>query len=272
MTGVEFVYSLDETLAIDTPENIILEAEIAGFGSRCLAALIDYTIILGLLFVLYAFTLSAVIGSRGSSTAVVIYIIIQFVIFLGYHLIFEWAWNGQTLGKRWLGIRVVQTNGLPITVTAVLIRNILRLIDFLPLGYGVGLISLFVTRRTQRLGDLAARTVVIRERKQVTLATIQQETRVQYIYLRAVDSLPGYVDISNLTAADRQRVIGYLNRRVDIVSRDSTAVLLARGLARQMPEPDVEGRVTRSGREAEIFLEQVARAFEVVDKTTPDTY
>lgn len=268
------MYSPDETLSIDTPENIILEAEIAGFGSRCLAALLDYTIIFSLLFVLYLCTVVSVAGSfgRGSSTVLVIYVIVQFVFFLFYHLIFEWVWNGQTPGKRRLGIRVVQTNGLPVSVAGLLIRNILRLIDFLPFGYGVGLITMFMTRRTQRLGDLAARTVVIRERKQVTLATLQQETRVQYIYLKPVDPLPGYIDISSLTVADRQRVVGYLNRRVEMASRDATAVMMARGLARQMPQSDVEGRVTRTGREAEIFLEQVARAFEVVDKTTPDTY
>jgi hypothetical protein len=79
-----------------------------------------------------------------------------------YFVAFEQAWNGQTPGKRWLGIRVVRRGGLPLTLSQVLTRNLLRIIDFIPSGM-TALTSFFATRYQQRLGDLAADTVVIRE-------------------------------------------------------------------------------------------------------------
>jgi hypothetical protein len=80
-----------------------------------------------------------------------------------YFVLFEHLWNGQTPGKRWMGIRVVRRGGLPLEFSHVLIRNLLRIIDSLPSNMMAGLVCFFATRYQQRLGDLAADTVVIRE-------------------------------------------------------------------------------------------------------------
>ena len=195
--------SYSDKLSIDTPENILLNAEIAGFGSRFVAALMDYIIIFILLFgVTWLFSQAQ--GSNRFATPFYppLYYVVVFLITWGYHLIFELVWNGQTPGKRRAGIRVIQANGLPVTVSGILIRNIVRLFDFLPLGYGVGLIMLFATKRTQRLGDLAARTAVIREQREVTLQTIKEDMRVEYRYVKPIEPIPYQIQVDRLTQED----------------------------------------------------------------------
>jgi uncharacterized RDD family membrane protein YckC len=92
-------------------------------------------------------------------------IIVGFLITVGYYFFFEWLWDGQTPGKRWLGLRVLQANGMPINMWQAMTRNVLRLVDFLPLSYGVGgMIALF-NPHNRRVGDLVAGTVVARERR-----------------------------------------------------------------------------------------------------------
>ncbi|HVO70960.1 MAG TPA: RDD family protein, partial [Aggregatilineaceae bacterium] len=131
---------LSSKLSIDTPENILLDVEIAGFGTRCIAALADYLILIVLFSIvtyLFARALSTT-GVRGSG-AVAALVLIQFILVTGYHLLFELLWNGQTPGKRLTGIRVVLMNGMPVTTSSTIIRNLVRLLDFLPILYGLGL-------------------------------------------------------------------------------------------------------------------------------------
>jgi uncharacterized RDD family membrane protein YckC len=105
---------------------------------------------------------------RGSGlvlgVGVAVLIALAFLLTWGYFLVFELIWNGQTPGKRIAGIRVLTTRGEPVTLVHALVRNLLRLVDMLPTSYMVGVICILVTRRGQRLGDLAAGTVVVRER------------------------------------------------------------------------------------------------------------
>jgi uncharacterized RDD family membrane protein YckC len=259
--------SYSDKLSIDTPENILLNAEIAGFGSRFVAALIDYIIIIILLFVVTAlFSLAqdknTASGFRGTFFPPLYYNAI-FLVTWGYHLIFELVWNGQTPGKRRAGIRVIQANGLPVTVSAILIRNIVRLFDFLPVGYGLGMVMLFATKRTQRLGDLAARTVVIREQREVTLQTIKEDMRVEYRYVKPIEPIPYQIQVDRLTQEDRRRVVDFLQRRKTMSDVSSVADMLARQISQKM---EVEGLSVRGGRVSEVFLEQVARAFELADQ------
>jgi uncharacterized RDD family membrane protein YckC len=88
-----------------------------------------------------------------------------FAVTWGYFIFFELAWNGQTPGKRMAGIRVLTDRGEPVTLVHALVRNVLRLVDILPSAYMIGAICILTTRRAQRLGDLAAGTVVVRERR-----------------------------------------------------------------------------------------------------------
>jgi hypothetical protein len=84
---------------------------------------------------------------------------------VAYFVLLEWLWNGQTIGKRRAGLRVIGPDGEPARFTAVLIRNLLRPVDFLPGWYALGVVMIFLTPRSQRLGDLAAGTYVVRAPK-----------------------------------------------------------------------------------------------------------
>lgn len=258
---------LSSKLSIDTPENILLDAEIAGFGSRCMAALMDYTILLVLVIIATYLYGRAVPADRRNDTAVIVlFIFLLFLLITFYHLFFELLWNGQTPGKRRAGLRVIQSNGLPLTVSGALIRNLVRLFDFMPILYGFGLIVLFATKNTQRLGDLAAKTVVIRERKQLTLTTLKENLSVQYWHIKPIDPLPHYIHIEHLTQDDRRAIVDYLRRRYDLRDRESLAKMLARQMTRKMEEHNLDVSLSSSGARSEQFLEQVARAFEVTEK------
>jgi len=159
-----------EVLTVETPENIELRLPLAGFGPRFLALVVD-SLLQTVGFVLVAIlsvALAVVIAPAAESGAVwlLIFILMGVVlVMLGYFVVFEVIWNGQTPGKRLTGIRVVKRGGLPLTFTDSLLRNLVRLVDYLP-SYGlIGLVSFFVSRNQQRLGDLVADTVVTREFK-----------------------------------------------------------------------------------------------------------
>ncbi len=253
--------SYSDKLSIDTPENILLDADIAGFGSRFVAAMMDYAVIILLLIGVTWLFLR--VKSDNSAISPLYYIVI-FLITWGYHLIFELIWNGQTPGKRRAGIRVIQSNGLPVTVSSILIRNIIRLFDFLPVLYGLGLVMLFATKRTQRLGDLAARTVVIREQRQVTLQNLKEDMRIQYLYVKPIEPIPSFIQLDSLTQDDRRRVVDYLRRRSKIADGTGLADMLARQLAQKMGIDTLAmGRVAHR---PDMLLEQIARAFEIADQ------
>jgi uncharacterized RDD family membrane protein YckC len=158
-----------EVLTVETPENIELKLPLAGFGPRFLALVVD-SLLQGVGFVVVfvvAIALALASAPADESAAMVVMLVVMLLgmvlVLLGYFVIFELLWNGQTPGKRLTGIRVVKRGGLPLTFTDSLLRNLLRLVDYFP-SYGlVGLVSFFVTRNQQRLGDLVADTVVIRE-------------------------------------------------------------------------------------------------------------
>jgi uncharacterized RDD family membrane protein YckC len=115
--------------------------------------------LLGLAATVVRFDLNSMLGTWALAAIV----ILAFILYYGYYAIFEALWNGQTPDKRTIRIRVISTSGRPITVFDALLRNLLRIVDQLPGIYTVGLVSIFVTERNQRLGDLAADTVVVHE-------------------------------------------------------------------------------------------------------------
>jgi uncharacterized RDD family membrane protein YckC len=152
---------LEDRVTIATPEGVELSLTLAGVGSRFVSALVDLTI---QILLIVALTLVFVVTDLGGYAAAA-YAIFSFVVVFGYDVFFEVLASGRTLGKRWNGLRVVRTEGRPITLLPSLIRNLLRLVDFLPFGYLVGIVAVLATRRNQRLGDIAAGTLVIRERR-----------------------------------------------------------------------------------------------------------
>lgn len=152
-----------EHLVIRTPENVSFEHELAALGSRAMAWAIDVIAIVGLILV-SSIALSQVTAALGG-LGVAIQFIVIFVIQWGYGAISEWLFHGKTPGKAMLGLRTVSERGLRITLLQAAIRNLVRTVDFLPFLYAVGGTTALLDPRCRRLGDLAAGTVVIHERR-----------------------------------------------------------------------------------------------------------
>lgn len=155
---------MPEQLTVLTPENIELRFQVAGMYTRGLAQLLDfvYQVIASIVF--HTSPLFIGFGGFGRSGLYDAYLLISsFVIFWCYYIFFELFYDGQTPGKRRYGIRVVTVNGGRVGFAASLARNIIRVVDFLPFSFLIGMISILVSDRHQRLGDLAAGTIVIRD-------------------------------------------------------------------------------------------------------------
>jgi uncharacterized RDD family membrane protein YckC len=179
---------LREEYTIDTPENVTFGYTIAGIGSRFIGCLVDTTILVVLLLLLNIgiSLLLAWLGDNAparpldaeptpdwiTGLLVAIYALINFAIIWGYYMAFEMLWNGQTPGKRLANTQVVRANGAPAEFGEVAIRNVVRIIDFLPFAYAIGFVVMFLNRRSRRLGDFAANTLVIKRQDQVKLSDL----------------------------------------------------------------------------------------------------
>lgn len=146
---------LDTRRTIETPEGVELNLRTAGPAVRFYAWLIDFAIRLAF-YVVFAMLLP-LLGGLGMG----IYLIIIFLLEWFYPVVFEVLRNGATPGKRAMEVRVVHDDGTEVGWQAAVIRNLLRAADFLPVCYGIGLVSMLVTRDFRRLGDLAAGTLVV---------------------------------------------------------------------------------------------------------------
>ena len=163
----------EDILIIETPERVPLHFALASIGNRFLACAIDHTIqglALVLIFVaciiLASFSSIEHALSSAPKWVYAVMILLLFLTFSGYFAFFEWIWSGQTPGKRWLKLRVIREDGRPITFWEASVRNLLRSFDMMPAPfYSIGLISVFSTTRDQRVGDMVAGTVVVRERE-----------------------------------------------------------------------------------------------------------
>jgi uncharacterized RDD family membrane protein YckC len=147
-----------DRVAIPTPEGVELEVGLAGLGSRFLAQAIDW-LLTGLLIGALAILLYGI----GSGVATAVFLVLAFLIWFGYDVLFEVLANGRTPGKRACGLRVVRSGGQPIGFVASSVRNLMRLVDGPLTGYVAGITSIVLSKRNQRLGDMAADTLVLRE-------------------------------------------------------------------------------------------------------------
>ncbi len=163
-----------DRVVIETPEHVQFSYELAGLGSRFLALTVDFlllTVAKVALVLLVAYLGSALnyvwpaLGEVvGVPLEVIMIVSLSLLFSLTYFTLFEAYWNGQTPGKRMAGLRVIRTGGGPIGLIESLTRNILRIPDFLPALYLLGGVFVFFTRDCQRVGDLAAGTIVVKER------------------------------------------------------------------------------------------------------------
>jgi uncharacterized RDD family membrane protein YckC len=230
-----------------TPEAVSLTPDIAGLGSRMIATIIDIAIqsavVIGLTILFFQ-----IASAPDGVAALVIYLILVFLLTWGYYPLFEGFWNGRTPGKRLQRIRVVRSDGQPVTVGPVLVRNLVRVVDFLPSSYGVGVVSMMLTRRSQRLGDLAAGTIVIRERPLPPPAPLALGPDV------AADAA---LDTTGLSEREYALVRSFLERRASLTpaARRQLATELAKGL-----RPRV-GADKLSSEDHERFLEGILRSY-----------
>jgi uncharacterized RDD family membrane protein YckC len=211
---------MDDLNVIETPENVELRQSLCGIGTRFIAGLVDNMIILGLLLLLIMVPMLAlsvgfddVLGSfRWTNMwAWALLILAGFAIYWGYFVFFELTTNGQSPGKKSLKIRVVKEGGGAITFTDVAIRNLLRTVDGLPL-YGLAGICMFVTKKAQRLGDLAAGTVVISEDVPDYLARTDSRQHLEWDQNVSPEALRA----SGLTPEEYRLLYNYWTRRFQL--------------------------------------------------------
>lgn len=244
---------------ISTPENVDLHLELAGIGNRVLAAVIDtaitYTVLL-VMIVLCVFighgleklSLTQTVRAVLSVALLSLAILVAFAVTFGYHIYFEGVWRGQTPGKKAAGIRVVEQNGQPVGWSAVIIRNLIRVVDT---GLAlVGLVVILIDRNERRIGDLAAGTLVIRERGRpfggdaklpVTTAVLPDKT---------------FVDVGRLSPAEYELLLSFLERRNKMSK--SQRPLLAKKLDSYFRAKLEE---TVNGEPPERFLETIYAAY-----------
>jgi len=244
----EFEY--EDRLTITTPEGVELSLTLAGVGSRFIAATVDAAIETVLLVALALVVFLTDGFGAGMDVATAIYVVTAFLVFWGYDVAFEVLASGRTPGKRWNGLRVVLAGGQPIGFLASAIRNLLRLIDWLPSFYLVGIVAIFATAKNQRLGDVVAGTLVVRERRAEDLAVAMAPVRVR----RAGAEYAAW-DVSTITAEELATVRSFLERRyeIDADARYELAATIAARLRPKVPgAPD--------GIRHEDFLEQLVLA------------
>lgn len=237
--------SQDEFLQIDTPENVVFGYEVAGIGSRFLAALVDHAVIIVIQLLIYLIVFLAALSnvtnpSQISSLSGWIIgglALISFVVLWGYYILFEALWNGQTPGKRLMKLRVIRVDGTPITLVEALIRNLVRLIDFIPVTYGIGIVVMFVNSQSRRLGDLAAGTLVVFDRSEITLESLGAHPPVvrpaQPLAVEPATEFP----VERLTERDASMIEDYLRRRRELAGRARLAQQLAETIHRRLDIP-----------------------------------
>jgi uncharacterized RDD family membrane protein YckC len=216
----------DETLVIETPERVPLHFALASIGNRFIACAIDHAIQIVALIVLVIFFIfvadAADLGSRVSNApkwVIALLIVFVFLLMSGYFVFFEWLWRGQTPGKRWMKLRVIREDGRPISFFEAVVRNLLREFDIMPFPfYSIGLISVFATDRDQRVGDLVAGTVVVREREAEApaFAEVFASAVSDPALRRSFKPVAFTADLNTLTEQEISVVESFLRRRWDL--------------------------------------------------------
>jgi len=223
----------EDRLTIATPEGVEMSLLLAGAASRFVSAIVDI-LIQGAILIAVAIILGIAghAGLGGGGLAVLLWAIISFLVVSTYDIFFEVLNSGRTPGKRLNGLRVVRVEGHPVGFLTSAIRNILRVIDFLPSAYLLGAAVILATRKNQRIGDVVAGTLVVRERP----GSVRDLPRVPPT---EPDERPYATwDTSQITAEELTTVRQFLERRDSI--EPSARTELAQTLAERL-RPKVTG-------------------------------
>src|ERR1039458_690012 len=279
---------IGDQLNIDTPELVAIELPLAGIGSRFIAILVDY-LIWGFVFLILGIVAAIIIpalhffGGVSANWAIGIFVLIIFLLQWGYFALFEAFGNGRTPGKRVARIRVIHQSCRGINFVESLARNLVRFVDYLPGFYAVGIVAIFLSRRNQRLGDMVAGTLVVRDREvdsphwgESASRTFTAPTLIAGSlaptgspgtgpgswggpwggppHLRVVLPAPA---LAKLSASDLEVLEGFFSRRLDmdLATRAALAGRIASALCAK------SGLAIPEGTSVETFLEAVAPQF-----------
>lgn len=263
-------------MSIATPEGVDIDLILAGVGSRFVATVFDQLLQSAILLALALAAGLAGVGAGGSAgtgstdldsgrdelalAAVAVTALLLFAVQFGYHVLFETLASGRTPGKRWTGLRVVTTGGGPVSFLTSVVRNLLRVVDFLPGFYGVAIVSVLASKRNQRLGDIAAGTLVVRERlgprpKRRRRWRRRRGRAAELAAQLRPTSDAGTWDVSSVTAEELATVRRFLERRTTLTPQSRSR--LAHDLAVRL-RPKVVG--PPDDLHPELFLEELAAA------------
>ena len=227
-TATRLTRSLDQVVEIETPEQVNVSVTIAGIGSRATAAVIDLSLIFIMIMAVGLLVITPGFVYLGEGSWVLaIGLVVSFAITWGYYVMFEGLRDGQTPGKRMLGLRVVQDGGYSVSFAASAVRNLVRLLDMQPFPTAlIGLLFAVVSRSGKRLGDMAAGTIVVREH----ISPLQV-----HVPSGPEDTMPA---AAALTEEEYALLHRFMERRaaLDPVYRDALAVQLVDRFAGRLPE------------------------------------
>jgi len=207
--------SFADKLTIETPEQTALDFAIAGIGSRFVAIALDTLIQMAAGLVVgiaggFSTAGLARLWPNSGVWAVAILLLFYFLLYFGYFAFFEIIWNGQTPGKRRVGIRVVKDSGRPLTPSECIGRNLMRIVDWMPAFYAVGIVSALITKENKRLGDLIVGSLVIRESSLNAIRPTWQSPE------SAIGPTPAPLGSINLSNDECSLIESFLNRRYDL--------------------------------------------------------
>jgi uncharacterized RDD family membrane protein YckC len=265
-----------DQLTIDTPEQVAIRFPIAGIGSRFLALLTDsvvqgiaYAILFFIFFLILtsAPRLAGIIVNRaGEKWLIAAILLVVFLLRWGYYTVFEAFWNGQTPGKKLCRLRVIRDSGRQITFFESMTRNLIRAVDSLPGFYAIGIVTMLCNRRSKRLGDFAAGTLVVHERAaEPPLWGGSASRTITAGAFAATPAPPPIVDpyavdlpadaVARLTADDLNVIDHFFARAIDIdiARRHALAERLAQQMTAKM------GIAMPEGVTPERVLESIAR-------------
>ena len=243
----------DDAYHVETPERIDLEYDVAGLGSRFLAALVDSTIIVVLVVAFLVLVprgvgafigaLEAVTGTSfgqaGTAWAIALTVLLLFGTIWGYYVFFELVWHGQSPGKKLVGLQVIKEGGYPLSFVDSAIRNVVRLVDFLPFYYMVGTVVMLVDGRARRFGDLAAGTLVVKVRRDLRIDRLATDLPPTLTAVRADAPIP---NLARLSPAEHSLLREYFLRRPSLTAPAASALAtrLATAFARKL-DYDLDG-------------------------------
>ena len=233
----------NDLLKIDTPENVTFNYEISGIGSRFLAALIDTALIIilqvvvvGSMLVVANVSMDNAIDTIGGWLLAVAGLI-SFAFFWGYYIFFEILWNGQTPGKRQIGLRVIRVDGTPVSASEVVIRNLVRIIDFLPTAYGIGVITMFINPSSRRVGDLAAGTVVVHDRAVGNLGDLSPIRHATLTVPGGQAYLPEKFPVERISEHELHIIEEFLTRRGGLANRGTLSLHILNSIMTRLNLP-----------------------------------